>query len=62
MVLFTARYPRRGAGMTDLWARVWRVYRRGCDGSMGAGMTDLWVWVWRILGAGVTGEGLGVLE
>ena len=35
MVLLTARYPRRGAGMTDLWARVWRIY--------GAGVADLWV-------------------
>ena len=45
-VVYSARYPRRSAGMTEFWARVWRV---GCGGGLGGVLGLLrcgrrWVW------------------
>ena len=41
-VLGSARYPRRGAGMTDLFAWVWRSEGVGVVGEAVAGVVDGW--------------------
>ena len=63
-VLCSARYPRRGAGMTDLvGAGMTDLVGAGMTDLVGAGTTDLWVRVRRTCGCGYDGPvGAGMTD